>query len=129
MPYFCWLISKSEHPPSEINLGLKFEVHEKTLCRSILGPFSYTVGVSHFLFPGRINRFCNSEKKWHRTQHCAQGLCTFLYFSIKSINFGFLNYYHVLVDQWIARLPRGRPGYDSRPGTISFFKFFLESTE
>ena len=67
------------HPPSEINLGLKFEEHEKTQCSSILGPFSYTVGASHFFFPGRINRFCKSHKITQLT-----GLCTgslhFLYF-------------------------------------------------
>ena len=28
------------HPPSKINLGLKFDEHEKTLYRSILGTFS-----------------------------------------------------------------------------------------
>ena len=45
------------HPWSRTDLGLKFEIHGKTLYYSILGPFSYTVGVSHFLYAGRINRY------------------------------------------------------------------------
>ena len=45
------------HPWSRTDLGLKFEIHGKTLCWSILDPFSYTVGVSHFLYAGKIKRF------------------------------------------------------------------------
>ena len=47
------------HPWSRTDLGLKFEIHGKTLCRSILGPFSYTVGVSHFFYAGKIKRYAH----------------------------------------------------------------------
>ena len=52
------------NPWSRANLSLDFDVHEKTLCRSIFCPFLYTVGASHFLYGGRINRFCKSEKMY-----------------------------------------------------------------
>ena len=59
------------HPWSRTNLSLDFDVHEKTLCRSILGPFLYTVVASHFLYSGRINRFCKFCKMYttHSTVH------------------------------------------------------------
>ena len=43
------ILCQHETPPLESILGLDFNEHGKTLYYSILCPFCYTVGVSHFL--------------------------------------------------------------------------------
>ena len=55
------------HPWSRTHLGLKFEIHGKTLYYSIFCPFSYTVGVSQFLYAGRINRYAELEGILHNS--------------------------------------------------------------
>merc|ERR1711963_618541 len=69
-----WFLTKSKssnylfcHPWSSMHLVLKFEIHGKTLYYSIFCPFSYTVGVSQFLFAGRINRYAKVEGILHNS--------------------------------------------------------------